>query len=452
LIGSTLLRPAIAALSGRTRKTCTGRGINTREQLKAALISLSAALGSVTLKALSSLDLTQIKKIVDEVEEERFVRREWQVRLREHFEAIIKAVRGKNLKGIVFFIDDLDRCLPPQILSLLEALKLYLNLEGCVYFLGLDRDPIEQSIRHYYSALNLTEAEYLDKIIQLPFTIPPIAPEGMTSFVEPLLPLDLKSCCQTLVDGLAPNPRQVKRFINTLTLNHLLAAELRIPDYDPSVLALLLIIQLRNRMLYRQLTREPAILTQLNAQGEAADELRKQHLEGDPDLQRILGGRPPRSQPQHGQPQQGEPPQRSPRQGQPQRGWPPRGRPQRGQPQLGRPQRGRPPRRPPRSHPQLGRLQRGRPYDRRWPYPGAARLGRRRPDHQDPLWSDPAGELDAVTADGQGGDVGRQLGRSASSTESSHRGSGGDYRSHAQRPAQSPPVPPQVNPDGTRDV
>ena len=81
--------------------------------------------------------------------------------------------------------------------------------------------------------------------------------------------------------------RQVKRLINTLTLNHLLAAELRIPNDDPRVLALLLIIQLRKGMLYRRLTREPAILLQLKAEGEAAHELRKQYSEGDPDLQRI---------------------------------------------------------------------------------------------------------------------------------------------------------------------
>lgn len=125
----------------------------TRENLKGTLLSLATAVGSMAMKALTNIDISHVRKIVDQVEEERFLLRERQVRLREHFEAIIEAVRGQHQKRVVFFIDDLDRCIPKQILSLLEALKLYLNLEGCVYFLGLDREPVEQSIRHEYAAL-----------------------------------------------------------------------------------------------------------------------------------------------------------------------------------------------------------------------------------------------------------------------------------------------------------
>ena len=68
---------------------------------------------------------------------------------------------------------------PPETLALLEALKLYLNLDGCVYFLGVDREALERSVRYHYKDTEISETSYLDKIVQLPFTIPPVAPESM---------------------------------------------------------------------------------------------------------------------------------------------------------------------------------------------------------------------------------------------------------------------------------
>jgi len=144
--------------------------------------------------------------------------------------------------GWSFFIDDLDRCMPDEALKLLEALKLYLNIEGCIYFLGVDGHALEQSVKRRYEHLDLKETDYLDKIVQLPFIIPPIEPRCMDSFIQPLLSDELHSCRKMLVDGLGDNPRHIKRFINILTFNHQLACVLKIPDYDPRVLALLLLI------------------------------------------------------------------------------------------------------------------------------------------------------------------------------------------------------------------
>jgi len=40
---------------------------------------------------------------------------------------------------MVIFIDDLDRCLPEVALQVLEALKLYFNIDGVAFVLGIDR-------------------------------------------------------------------------------------------------------------------------------------------------------------------------------------------------------------------------------------------------------------------------------------------------------------------------
>jgi len=82
----------------------------------------------------------------------------------------------------LFLIDDLDRCLPENALKMLESIKLFLNVAGCSFVLALDDDVIERGVEHNYkeykldgndATLPITGNEYLEKIIQLPFRIPP---------------------------------------------------------------------------------------------------------------------------------------------------------------------------------------------------------------------------------------------------------------------------------------
>ena len=44
-------------------------------------------------------------------------------------------VSSKSQK-LVVFIDDLDRCLPQKAIQVLEAIKLFLDVPGCIYIFG----------------------------------------------------------------------------------------------------------------------------------------------------------------------------------------------------------------------------------------------------------------------------------------------------------------------------
>ena len=261
-----------------------------QQEAKKLVTVIAAAFGSMMLKATTAhtLSLKDIDELGRRFEEEHFQVREARTRLHQHFRQLIEKAQGKPKRRIVFFIDDLDRCMPPQILSMLESLKLYLNLPGCVYFVGVDRHALERSIQYHYKGLELSEISYLDKVVQLPFTIPPIAPESMVSFVDPLLSESLKPCQGLLMKGLGSNPREIKRFINTLTLNHQLASGLHIPGYDPTVLALLLLIQYRNPGLYRLLARQPTLLREFRTESEEAKSLREEYLARDEQLGEVL--------------------------------------------------------------------------------------------------------------------------------------------------------------------
>ncbi len=249
---------------------------------------LSLAFGSMLLKASTTLSVKELKEYGEMLEDEKFQVRENRVLMRKHFEELIKKARGRKEKRIVFFIDDLDRCMPKQTLALLEALKLFMNFKGCVYFLAVDRSALELSIKHEYGELEIDGTSYLDKIVQLPFHIPAIAQDNMRGFVEPLLSEELTPCLDILVTGLGDNPRKIKRFVNTLTLNHLLANKCIKEKYDVRILALLLMVQYRSPSLYRQIERDHGFLIKLNNKDENAVKLFDEHLGTDERIKKVI--------------------------------------------------------------------------------------------------------------------------------------------------------------------
>src|SRR3989442_36173 len=262
--------------------------LNLGDEAKKLLTVIAAALGSILLKATTTLSTPEIQELGERYEQERFQIREKQIRLREYFTKLIGKASDSGRHRLVFFIDDLDRCVPEQVLKVLEALKLYLNLANCVYVIGVDRAALECSIRLRYKEQEVREADYLDKIVQLPFTIPPIARESMARFIEPLLPTELTDTSDLLVRGLGDNPRQVKRFINTFLLNHELAAAMLGKRYDPKLLAGGLLVQYRNQELYRAAVLHPSVLVAAASDGEAAKPYAEQ-LHKDARLVEVIG-------------------------------------------------------------------------------------------------------------------------------------------------------------------
>ena len=53
-------------------------------------------------------------------------------------------------RRIVVFIDDLDRCLPANALDVLESMKLFFDVEGFVFIVGLDHAIADLAVLHKY--------------------------------------------------------------------------------------------------------------------------------------------------------------------------------------------------------------------------------------------------------------------------------------------------------------
>ena len=172
---------------------------------------------------------------------------------------------------LAVFVDDLDRCLPDQAVEVLEAVKLFLDVPGCVFVLGIARDVIEEGIRVRYKdyATQLDGAQYLEKIIQIPFALPPIAPESVQTYVQGVTggALPDARCEKVFAIGLEPNPRRIKRTLNIFLLLWRLAQnreDLR-DAIRPVRLAKIVIVQQYYPRLFELITQGPHYLIDLEA-------------------------------------------------------------------------------------------------------------------------------------------------------------------------------------------
>jgi formylglycine-generating enzyme required for sulfatase activity len=170
---------------------------------------------------------------------------------------------------LAVFIDDLDRCLPDKAVEVLEAVKLFLDVPGCVFVLGVAREVIEEGIRVRYQdyAAHLDGAQYLEKIIQIPFALPPIAPEAVAGYVQQVTGGSLPDprCETVFAVGLEANPRRLKRTLNIFLLLWRLAQNR--PDLaqiiKPVRLAKIVIIQQYYPALFSLITAGPHYLCDL---------------------------------------------------------------------------------------------------------------------------------------------------------------------------------------------
>lgn len=140
----------------------------------------------------------------------------------EKMEEIMKNIKGAK---IVVLVDDLDRCLPMKALEVLESIKVFLDIEGFVYVLGINHDTISNTIEHSHEGLSGKGSEYIKKIIQIPITLPAWEYNGLKDvLVKSIIQKLDEKYIKVLSTGpntdrlfkiAENNPRQLKRIINS---------------------------------------------------------------------------------------------------------------------------------------------------------------------------------------------------------------------------------------------
>ncbi|MBN8789780.1 MAG: hypothetical protein J0I84_22090 [Terrimonas sp.] len=191
---------------------------------------------------------------------------------RKSFDILLKKA---GIKQLIVLVDDLDRCLPDTAIETLEAIRLFVFTTKTAFVVAADEGMIEYAVRRHFPEFSETigaqtySRNYLEKLIQVPFRIPVLGETETRIYVTLLLvgselgdgdadfeklikaarerlkkpwegtPLDATAIKAALGDkatkvqnallisdqigpilanGTKGNPRQIKRFLNTLIL------------------------------------------------------------------------------------------------------------------------------------------------------------------------------------------------------------------------------------------
>jgi predicted KAP-like P-loop ATPase len=196
---------------------------------------------------------------------------------REDFEKLLKLA---NVDQLIVLVDDLDRCLPETAIETLEAIRLFIFTNKTAFVVAADENMIEYAVRRHFpdlpegSGYQAYTRNYLEKLIQVPFRIPILGEfetriyvtlllvgsavgensEGFNKLIVKARGLLKKPWGKTALDttvvnealgteaskantamlisdqiapilarGTKGNPRQIKRFLNTLMLRQMTA-------------------------------------------------------------------------------------------------------------------------------------------------------------------------------------------------------------------------------------
>ncbi|MGV8118631.1 MAG: P-loop NTPase fold protein [Candidatus Xenobiia bacterium LiM19] len=162
--------------------------------------------------------------------------------LRDKLEkAVLERKQRENLDRFVIFIDDLDRLKPVRAVELLEYLKLFFDLEHCVFLLAIDYHIVVEGLRDKFGSAEAarTGKHFFDKIIQVPFNMP-VENYQVNEYIKKLLDqisvtyddYDLDLYRTMMERSIGFNPRTLKRILNSLHLLRLVGREMGLYDCE----------------------------------------------------------------------------------------------------------------------------------------------------------------------------------------------------------------------------
>ncbi len=208
---------------------------------------------------------------------------------RDEFAELMKEL--EEVSRVIVLVDDLDRCLPPTVVASLEAIKLFLSVKKMAFVVAADERLVHLAIAERFGAsaqAPVMAREYLEKIIQIPVSVPALGAADTEAYLALLMIErhlgadgkelaaliahcnDRRSAAENeiwaglaegavpeaavddvalaaflapvLYQGLAGNPRRLKRFLNALWIRSDIAAR-RGVSLDPTALAKLMVLE-----------------------------------------------------------------------------------------------------------------------------------------------------------------------------------------------------------------
>jgi hypothetical protein len=234
----------------------------------AAKLSAGVLLGRLSSGAVSFANLNDL--IAQYVKQRQETESEMS-KLRATLQQQADTIHDKGAR-LVFFIDDLDRCEPNEIIDLLESIKLFLDLRNVFIIIAIAKDVVDRGVAFKYRDFAFTKDkvlavgdEYLDKMIQLPLYLLPIDSSAVGQFMGGFdLPEDVQAQIALLQSIVSPNPRRIKRVLNTCAVTYaIIRRSPGLQDLRPDLIARLAVLRLQSPDLYAAITRDPELLAAL---------------------------------------------------------------------------------------------------------------------------------------------------------------------------------------------
>ena len=164
------------------------------------------------------------------------------IEFRESFSELVDlwvdSDKKKSNRRVVICVDDLDRIEPIVALELLESIKNFLDVEGCVFILAVDYEIVQEGMKKKLGGdvQKTTGKSFFDKIIQLPFNMPKssyniqnylkkLIVEAQFVNTSLLIKNDLKFLEEITVCSIGGNPRSIKRVMNYARLLNIIRDE-----------------------------------------------------------------------------------------------------------------------------------------------------------------------------------------------------------------------------------
>ncbi len=203
----------------------------TEVTIRGALLAFEDITRIIGIQGLKGVKASSVQQIGEQWEKDHFATKLSTHHIREQLnEAIGKLLGKKSQNGpewrLVVLIDDLDRCQDDVAYRLLEGIKIYLNLQRCVFVLGMNQDIIEDAIHRCFQQpgsnqgnSKLRAREYLDKICQDIYHLPALPNRGefLKKFIDPGDTLQIELCdIAQEYKCLPANPRKIKGFAGIL--------------------------------------------------------------------------------------------------------------------------------------------------------------------------------------------------------------------------------------------
>lgn len=237
-------------------------------------------------------DRTSIAQSIKDELDEKSLRED----IREFQKQFDDLIKESKIERLVIFIDELDRCREDTILDTLEAMKLFMFTGKVAFVIGADERHISYAVKSKFKDIEGIQIdigkEYLEKLVQYPIHIPRMDIDATEVYIASLLlsagvskdtfskfqeeiiktresdflasPLKnvgsikitnneedamfkeglsiAKQLAAVLSNGLHGNPRQVKRFLNTLDMR-MKMSEYKHAEIDRKILAKLMILE-----------------------------------------------------------------------------------------------------------------------------------------------------------------------------------------------------------------